>query len=260
MTLNSTQLGIVERMERSQFAFSYDSLQQLTFELKLRNDIIESAKALNSSGVSFASFDESRCNEEYWHLTGYGGFQLRDGVKPADAILDIFRSGSKYAFECSSAMVIVYYRALIHTLGHQTFNRLFPDILLYDWRHDKNLELLTQTTAQTVVLPGDVLYFDNPDFNPETPEWRGENAVYLGNGAYYGHGIGITGAQDIIDSLNGERGPDATRSAYLTDQIVRPDFAYLAQFSNDPIPRTAHVRQAGNKPIIVQIGSSYYEF
>lgn len=236
LRLNKLQLEIVERMSVSQVVFSYDSLHQLKFELKLRNDIVESAKALNDSGVSFASFKKSRCNAAYWNLTKYGGFQLRYGVKPSDAIQDIFMNGSKYAFECSTAMVIVFYQAVLHSIGKRSFNQLFADILLLDWQYDKDLGLITQTITKTEVLPGDVLYFDNPDYNPETPEWRGENVVFLGNGTYYGHGIGITGATEMFYFLNTQRKPDARHLAYLMDMVVRPGFASLARFSIDPMP------------------------
>ncbi|MGE5703463.1 MAG: protein-glutamine gamma-glutamyltransferase [Clostridia bacterium] len=234
LRLNETQDKILERMSASRFVFSYDSLQQLMFELKLRNDIVETAKALDRSGARFASFDKSRCNKAYWNLTDFGGFQLRYGVQPSAAILDIFRNGSKYAFECSTAIIIVYYRAVLQSLGTQAFNQLFPDILLFDSQYSPELGLTALTISETDVLPGDVLYFDNPDYHPATPEWRGENVVYLGNGSFYGHGIGITGAQQMIDYLNMLRKPGAQRSAYLMDLIVRPDFASLARFSTAP--------------------------
>ncbi|MGO0063450.1 protein-glutamine gamma-glutamyltransferase [Brevibacillus fluminis] len=236
LRLNQTQLEIVERMSASQHVFSYDSLDQLKFELKLRNDIVETAKALNDSGASFASFSRSRANPAYWHLTDFGGFQLRYGVKPSDAILDIFMNGSEYAFECSTAIIIVYYRAVLQSIGARSFNRLFPAILLFDGQFDEGLGLTTQDLSKTVILPGDVLYFDNPDYNPETPEWMGENVVYVGNGFFYGHGIGIMGAADMIDNLNTLRKPGARRSAYLMDRVARPDFASLARYSTDSMP------------------------
>ena len=45
------------------------------------------------------------------------------------------------------------------------------------------------------IIPGDVVYFNNPDFDPLTPQWRGENAVVLEDGTYFGHGIGIATAE-----------------------------------------------------------------
>ncbi|MET3292970.1 protein-glutamine gamma-glutamyltransferase [Brevibacillus fluminis] len=236
LRLNQTQQEIVERMSASPVVFGYDSLDQLRFELKLRNDIVKSAKALNDSGASFGSFSRSRSNPDYWNTTDFGGFQLRYGVRPSDAIRDIFTNGSEYAFECSTAIIILYYRAVLQSIGAQTFDRLFPTILLFDGQYDEGLGLTTQDLTNTVVLPGDVLYFDNPDYNPETPEWMGENVVYLGNGLFYGHGIGIMGASEMIYNLNTLRMPGARRSAYLMNRVARPDFASLARYSTDSMP------------------------
>ncbi|WP_019121456.1 protein-glutamine gamma-glutamyltransferase [Brevibacillus massiliensis] len=259
LRLNKLQTRILDRMAASQTAFSYDSLHQLQFELTLRNNIVDSAVALNDSGAAFTSFAKSRCNPVYWRRTEYGGFQLRDGARPSDAIRDIFTNGFKYAFECSTAMVILLYRAVLSSIGAESFNRLFPDILLYDWQYGNSLRLTVLTTAETEVLPGDILYFDNPDYDPETPEWRGENAVFFGNDTYFGHGIGITSAEEIIRSLNHQRKPGATRSAYLLDEVIRPDFVFLSRYSSSPTFHPRPIRQTVHERIGVQIGSTYME-
>ena len=31
-------------------------------------------------------------------------------------------------------------------------------------------------------MPGDCIYFKNPDVNPKTTEWQGENTIDLGDG------------------------------------------------------------------------------
>ncbi len=49
--------------------YSYDSMEQLKFELTLRYNTVGAAEALNFSGAGFANYDESRCNPEYWMLT-----------------------------------------------------------------------------------------------------------------------------------------------------------------------------------------------
>ncbi|WP_308218774.1 hypothetical protein [Bacillus cereus group sp. BfR-BA-01347] len=60
---------------------------------------------------------------------------------------------------------------------------------LYSWHFDPDLGL--KTIYINHFLPGDVVYFNNPDFHPQTPWWIGENAVVLGDGTYFGHGLGI---------------------------------------------------------------------
>lgn len=41
------------------------------------------------------------------------------------------------------------------------------------------------------LVPGDLVYFKNPQVNPATIEWQGENTIYLGNFFFYGHGVGV---------------------------------------------------------------------
>lgn len=107
---------------------------------------------------------------------------------------------------------------------------MFSNLLLYDWHVDEDLGIKTKKGED--YLPGDCLYFKNPDFDPQTPQWQGENTIYLGNGLHYGHGIGIKTKEEIIDTLNRKRKRNATKSAYLLPQTTRVNFIYLSQFAN----------------------------
>ncbi|ASA25203.1 protein-glutamine gamma-glutamyltransferase [Paenibacillus donghaensis] len=213
------------------------------FERNMREQIISSARDLNASGADFAVFNESRCNPLFWLRTDNGGFQLRRGVQPSEAIMDIYTNGRMYAFECATAMVIVLYRATLLSIGEAAFNRHFNDLFLWDWNYDSNLRLITTYTKQEI-LPGDIVYFKNPDHDPGKPEWQGENAVKLGPDLYYGHGIGITSAEQIIASLNEERFPGSRVSAYYTDEALHPDFEYLRMLSTrlDTVPGSSGSR------------------
>ncbi len=139
-------------------------------------------------------------------------------------------NGYKYAFECSTAIVIVLYKAVLDSIEEHEFNRLFADLLLYDWHYDDDLRLI-QEQGSAGAYSGDILYFKNPDVNPETPEWQGENVVKMGKDLYYGHGIGIQSAQGMIAKLNRHRKPGSHTPAYLTDLVIYPDFLYLSQFA-----------------------------
>ncbi|MGG3448732.1 protein-glutamine gamma-glutamyltransferase [Domibacillus aminovorans] len=225
----SIESMIIQRMNKDTVVYSYRSIGELLFELKLRKNIILSAKAMNQSNVRFEVFAKSRCNPRYWHLTSTGGFLLRDGVKPSDAIQDIYRNSSQYAFECATAKVIIYYHAVLNLIGESLFNRLFQNIYLYSWHADPDLGITSNYTGH--FLPGDVVYFKNPDFDPQTPQWRGENAVILGDGTYFGHGVGIKTAEQIIHALNRRRKPGTKQSAYLTNLVTRPSFKHLAKLS-----------------------------
>ncbi|MFK2825972.1 protein-glutamine gamma-glutamyltransferase [Bacillus sp. B190/17] len=220
---------IVQQMIEDPIVYSYQSFDELSFELELRKNIILSARALNQSNPQFAVFANARSNPQYWYLTSIGGFRLRPDVRPSDAIRDIYMNSSQYAFECATAMLIIYYHAVLNVMGEFLFNQLFQGIYLYSWHADPDLGITSKYTER--FLPGDIAYFKNPDFNPEAPQWRGENAVILEDGTYFGHGIGIGTAEQIIGALNQGRIPGSVQSAYLTNLVVRPSFEYLARIS-----------------------------
>lgn len=208
--------------------YNYDSLNELKFELTLRRSIVNAAKDLNRSRMDFLVFRKSRCNPAFWLRTGEGGFELRSGVKPSDAIKDIYINSSKYGTECATAMVIVYYKALVDVLPEGLFNRMFPRIYLMNWQHLDNDMGIVDYMRVADYLPGDCRYFRNPEVDPLKPEWQGENVFLLENGLYYGHGIGITTGDRIIEALNRRRRRGATISAYLLPSAKRLNFKYLS--------------------------------
>ena len=57
--------------------------------------------------------------------TEEGGFLLKDGVKPSEAIKDIFVNSSLYGTECATAMVIVFYGAIVNVFPEEVFDRVF---------------------------------------------------------------------------------------------------------------------------------------
>ncbi len=230
---DSIEWIIIDRLSSSSEKYYYSSLDEFKFELRLRNEIIAAARALNRSGMDFEVFRDSRCNHDYWNRTREGGFVLKNGVKPSDAIEDIFKNGSKYGTECATAMMIVYYKALLSVYSEDRFNQLFPKIELMDWHHiDRRLQEVGNMTRSKDYLPGDRRYFANPDVSPVTPEWQGENVIDLGDGTYYGHGIGIYKADAIIKALNRHRTEDADETAHLLDSAGRPNFKRLYSYQN----------------------------
>ncbi|MED4971360.1 protein-glutamine gamma-glutamyltransferase [Geobacillus sp. NFOSA3] len=231
-SLSKKQEKIFEALLKSPETYVYKNEHQLLFEIILRDRIIDTAISLAKSKVRFAIFRLSKCNEQFWIKNELGGFQLKEGVLPSDAINDIFINSHLYAFECATAIVIVFYKAVLDVMDKQTFNRLFSNLLLYDWHVDQDLGVKTKKGED--YLPGDCLYFKNPEFDPQTPQWQGENTIYLGNDLHYGHGIGIKTSEEIIAALNKKRKKDATKSAYLLPQTTRVDFIYLSQFSSTP--------------------------
>jgi len=227
---NSIEKQVLNTMTASAEEYRYKTLDELKFELMLRRETVNAAIDLNKSRFSFAIFTRSRCNPDYYERTMNGGFRMKNNVRPSDAIMDIFINGQKYANECATAMVIVYYRALLNVFGVNAFNKVFDKIYLMNWQISEPLlkEIGIPRRVPELLL-GDRGYFMNPDVDPKTPEWQGENVIVLPYSMYYGHGIGITTADKIIRALNQNRRRNSTRSAYFMDTAARPNYRKLAK-------------------------------
>lgn len=226
---NSVERAIIDILASSGETYFYDSTDQLRFELRLRREIINAANALYKSKMSFKTFRNSTCNPEYWTRGDDGGFGLKEGVLPSDAIRDIFENSSMYGTECATAMLIVYYKALLEVFPENAFNSIFRDIYLMNWhRIERELREVGLIQKAKDFLPGDRRYFANPDVDPTTPEWQGENVIDMGDGFYYGHGVGKYKADSFIKALNRNRREGADESAYLMDSVGRPNFKRLA--------------------------------
>ncbi|MFD0670898.1 protein-glutamine gamma-glutamyltransferase [Cohnella sp. GCM10027633] len=213
----------------------------MDFENALRSNIIDAAKSMNKGGTRFATFRTSFCNEKLWILTNRGGFLLRNDATPARGINDIFSNGTKYGFECAVAIVILFYKGVLDTIGADKFNELFANLHLFSWDADSDLGITSARVGAQYARPGDCLYFRNPDVNPEKTEWQGENVILLEDGRYYGHGLGIRDADGMIAALNKHRKKDASRSAYLDDTIAYPDYDSLSQYAPPTMSRYSMV-------------------
>lgn len=229
---DGVKLQIAGMMHKAGAVFSYPDEQILDFEVSARKETVKAAERLNNSFFSFRLFKDSVCNKRYWDRTEEGGFRLKKDASAYDAVRDILKNSRMYGTECATAIVIVFYLALVEVYPKELFNRLFSDIYLMDWKYlDKDLGVRNYRGVKDAI-PGDCLYFKNPDVNPDTPEWQGENVIKLLNDYYYGHGIGIKTADGIIRDLNRNRAANSEKSAYLMDLIVKPDFKYLGEQLN----------------------------
>ncbi|MBU8906137.1 protein-glutamine gamma-glutamyltransferase [Desertibacillus haloalkaliphilus] len=243
--LNSVERTIIQHMENAPVLYSYYSVDEFLFEIRLRKNIISNANAMSQSQAQFTTFDYARCNPEYWQLTIEGGFLLRPDVQPADAILDIYENSSLYAYECATAIIIIYYHATLYSIGRNLFNSLFQNLYLYSWHTDSSLTI--DTFYSDHFLPGDVVYFNNPDFHPNTPWFRGLNAVLLNDGRFFGHGFPIGTMEQIIEILNDRRRPGSQQQAYLTSLVTRPSIHYLGNFLRQQTSRTPYKVQ---RPVV----------
>lgn len=224
---NSIQRKSIEKLNSSSLVYEYSTIEQLKFEMDMRVGIIKASRDLLKSRMAFRVFRQSICNEKFWIRTGDGGFEIRPDVKPSEGIRDIYTSGTKYGTECATAIVIIYYKALVDIYPEEFFNSMFPKIKLMDWHYDRDLGVDYHRNISDY-LPGDCRYFKNPDVDPKTPQWQGENAIDLGDGTYYGHGVGIRNEENIIKVLNTKRKEGATVEAELLQSATRPNFKYLS--------------------------------
>ncbi|UCZ55100.1 protein-glutamine gamma-glutamyltransferase [Bacillus shivajii] len=230
MELDSIEQSIIQSMQHAPTNYSYQSENELLFELNVRKNMIKSSNVMSDGESEFTTFEYAYCNPEYWQLTMQGGFLLRPGVQPADAINDIFRNSSLYGFECATAAVIIFYHAALKSIGRNLFNSLFQNLYLYSWHTDSDLGIVTFYTDY--FIPGDVVYINNPDFHASTPWFRGLNAVLLEDGRFFGHGFYIRSKEDIIEFLNDYRSPGSQQSAYLSRLVTRPSFNHLFNLTN----------------------------
>ncbi|WP_220126991.1 protein-glutamine gamma-glutamyltransferase [Bacillus sp. B4EP4a] len=254
---SAKSLEIVHLLAEDSNVFEYRKFGEFNFEIQLRNRVIAAAIALDKSNVEFSTLEESESNKQYWRLSKDGTFTLQPGILPHAAIVDIFINGRLYAFECGTAIVITFLKAILDLIGPRNFDDLFSNLVLYDWHPPQNMALIIHKGRD--YSPGDCVYFKNPEHDESTPEWQGENAILLGNNLFYGHGIGITSAQGIITELNSNRKPFATISAFLTDHIIFLDSSFYSQFQlNIPRAKPDHSPVSLSNCIVSEIGSNIY--
>lgn len=231
----SAEYEFLDKLAKSTHVYRYESLEELAFETDLRRNIIKASYALYRGRLKFRTFHESVCNEAYWYRRNDGGFVLKKDVKPSDAVNDIFLNTRLYGTECSTAIVMIYYKAVLDSYGENLYNAAFQEIILMNWRQIDELMGAALYRRLPDYVPGDCRYFRNPDVNPLTPEWQGENTIELGNGLHYGHGIGIGNPGMFIEALNRNRIEGSPVSAYLMDNATRPDFKGLYQYRKNAI-------------------------
>ncbi|MGI6227215.1 MAG: protein-glutamine gamma-glutamyltransferase [Peptococcales bacterium] len=231
----SAEYEFLDKLAKSTHVYRYESLEELAFETDLRRNIIKASYALYRGRLKFRTFHESVCNEAYWYRRNDGGFVLKKDVKPSDAVNDIFLNTRLYGTECSTAIVMIYYKAVLDSYGENLYNAAFQEIILMNWRQIDELMGAALYRRLPDYVPVDCRYFRNPDVNPLTPEWQGENTIELGNGLHYGHGIGIGNPGMFIEALNRNRIEGSPVSAYLMDNATRPDFKGLYQYRKNAI-------------------------
>lgn len=211
----------------------------LDFELTVRTNFVRAANELSESQLAFPSHaDEGPLIKglklKHWENKG-AGISLKKGSRPSQGIREIFEAARTEGVEaeCNTALHLVWYKGILESAGSDDqFDRLF------DWRGTGEYEfdisgydstspgaLLPRMPAADY-LPGDYRFFENPQFNPKTPAWRGENVIQMPRG-FYGHPGGMKSKEEWITFLNSHRGEDAKLKAFLSDDAQRFDWDML---------------------------------
>lgn len=205
-------------------------------QAQIQLNIVKAAKAFHAAGVNFSGSSKTdKVNKELWWM-GYGGkMGVRQNVKPSDAINDIFKNGDKYGCECATATMIIMYKGILDTIGPKDFDRAFAKTRLFRWDiKDDDFKAAEKHGKLPGYWPGDHTYFKNPDFDPSNSAFQGENVIYLGNGQYFGHGLGVATDKEVVERLNGLRRSGAKKTAFRDDFELRLNGAKIAALDIDP--------------------------
>jgi protein-glutamine gamma-glutamyltransferase len=205
-------------------------------QARIQLGVVSAARQFADAGVSFAGTDaDYAVNKSLWWM-GYGGrMGVRAGVKPSDAINDIFKNGDQYGMECATATMVILHKAILDRIGPEDFDQAFARLKLFRWTDkDTDFQETERVGKLPGFVPGDHTYFKNPDFAPEHSAWQGENVIYLGNGEYFGHGVGIADEKQIVEMLNSLRKPNARVGARRDDFELRLDPKNLAKLDVTP--------------------------
>jgi protein-glutamine gamma-glutamyltransferase len=218
-----------------------------TEDLAFRAAVVKAGKDLAASGASFAgSASQDKVNEVLW-TKGYGGkMQVRKWLaeggtgKPSVALRDIFENGNKYGFECATAMMVIYHKAILDHVGDEAFDRLFTEprnLKFFRWSIEDSdfTDVKRLAHVPSKLKPGSHYYYKNPDASEANSAFGGENVIYLGDGRFYAHGIrGASGTfevteAEILDTLTRLRKPGATEKPYRIDMEMHLDGLALSK-------------------------------
>ncbi|MHC4831130.1 MAG: peptidoglycan-binding protein [Planctomycetota bacterium] len=184
-------------------------------DLKIQKCMVEACEAMDAAGHEFALIKDHYANEDFFTMERGGVFKLKPGTNPSDAIDDIFANPDEYGFECATAMVIVYYKAMKDMIGDKDFDAIMGDLKIGPWVNERDLDSIqsvsgsgqTESDGTHKPKPGEYRYIRNWDVSKKgkAAGWQGENVIYMGNGKYYGHPFGEASADAIVSHLNGHR-------------------------------------------------------
>ncbi len=181
--------------------------------LMVRNSIVQEMK---NKSIDFGG--TTTVDPIFWKTINPLICVLREGMLPWKAVYSIFYH-SPCILECYMALLAVYLKGILETLGKDVFSEYFkwqsvlnPGLILSKSLACPRLESLIDevTVADTSELKkGDWLYYKNDErYGAKHPKgaWAGENVIYIGKEAgvdkYIGHGIlGTLSENDLFEKM-----------------------------------------------------------
>ncbi len=187
--------------------------------------VARAAYDFHAEGIDFAQRKgEWKVNQKLWWVGYAGQMGVRYGVRPSEALADIFKNGHLYGMECATATMVVLHKAILDRIGPDDFDKAFPRLQLYRWnKQDDDFLAVKRSLESKNLWPGDHAYFANPDVHPNYRAFQGENVIYLGDDKFFGHGMGVMSRKQILAELDSMRKAGAKKKAFLDPMRVRLD-------------------------------------
>jgi protein-glutamine gamma-glutamyltransferase len=243
------------------------SVRQLT---QAQRDAIVTAAAtvaageeVGAAGFRFQEAAVPTANPKYWNiandrrLEGAQGFKLKPGMRPSEAMDDLFKNPKQYAFECGMANNLVFARALQKLMGNERFDKNFdglevtPTFDTAPGSIGRYLEAGGESGVPlkpgTRILPGEHRYMKNGQWDATSARdaaWQGENLTVLlkdpttRQQRYQAHDLGVVAHDAMVQHLDEHRASGATTSAYLTDEWSRIHPGFLAALRKAQLSRS----------------------
>lgn len=206
--LGKYAMVVMDAMIASPYSHSYATKQSFINDVAFRAYHIRAARDLDKQrdgfnptatcqgckhwyGKKFLALDPN--TQQQVEVTG-----LMSKKPPSLAMLEIFdpKKPSMFEFECATAQVIAYDKALLDYMGAKDFDLLFSAGIQL---HSLVWPGIYPPMKPWEALPGDGVAFRNPDSTNQAA--KNENALFLGGDEYYGHDLGVLTKERMLDVL-----------------------------------------------------------
>jgi hypothetical protein len=219
--------------------YEYEGPGELWNDLTIRLRIIEAAAAFNAKGHGFAGDDLANIKgSKHWERQDVAliipmgdkkvlvpGIVWKRGPKSSlsEAVDELY--SKKGSYDCASAISVIVLKAFTESYKSVRKEFLKEERMVviaggYTFPTDPSPSKDMITVKDKVLIPGDICYFFNP--GSKRGVWLRENAIYLGDGRFFGHGIGIKSYQEMAGTLYGHSG-SVWQFPYLLEQKGRPN-------------------------------------